>query len=577
MGRFPIILAVLFLLTACGRSYQSATVPEDLSPKQKVEMLGSADGRGYRFERKSENHRGEPIELLEPVFSVDPETGDIRASVLWQYKSGPHVARKRIQLRGRFDDYTRSVILLPTESNERGALVKGHAFCPATRNRSATECETVVVDFYYVNHEGQLIPAQFEKTISMDLAQLQEEIQAEITPTPTPAAAEPPSQGGPERESEAVAEEPSESDDLIHDHEMNLPPGDVQSPTIEDESFYRGWLKPNAPTAQNSQPVAPAEGKPQASTQSPSPIDQSTHLQAVPTEAINLSADASVRERLTSPDLRSNLQVRPTATSNERSSPPVIGRRGSELPASGSSGASAADEDESEVSEPETQPEIDGTREDFDPNQVIALHGREDLPIFTQLGINLSTDTRQAHGHYANGRLERAVLLPDSAVGLQRVQSRDPDSYGTSLLVKTILHFAEFTKNELGTHLRVDDLSRRNGGRSYPHVSHQNGLDADVSFLMGRRGFDAEKNWKLMKAMHDTGLVSTFFVNATRRNQLCAYGRSRGLLSSNQSFTKKLYSVGGHQRHFHVRLHCTALNSGTCRDDVQFSSARACR
>lgn len=122
----------------------------------------------------------------------------------------------------------------------------------------------------------------------------------------------------------------------------------------------------------------------------------------------------------------------------------------------------------------------------------------------------------------------------------------------------------------------VHDLSFERGGRMPPHRSHQNGLDADISYYrIGAVGespyeavtpeeLDVRLQWYLFRTWIDQGVVEYIFVNHELQEPLYEYARARGATEAqleewfqypSRSRRGVIRHEPGHDDHFHIRFH----------------------
>ena len=106
--------------------------------------------------------------------------------------------------------------------------------------------------------------------------------------------------------------------------------------------------------------------------------------------------------------------------------------------------------------------------------------------------------------------------------------------------------------------VQVGDLSARRGGPIYGHESHQSGRDVDVRLVLDRtgEGFDAERNWFLVKTVIDGGEVDSIFLNRTEQ----AWLRSAAEADVGGAEADRYFAVishePGHTIHMHIRFAC---------------------
>lgn len=122
----------------------------------------------------------------------------------------------------------------------------------------------------------------------------------------------------------------------------------------------------------------------------------------------------------------------------------------------------------------------------------------------------------------------------------------------------------------------IHDLSFARGGRMNPHASHQNGLDADVTYyrlniddLCGWQSVEPEEldvrlQWYLFRTWIEQGVVEYLFVDYDLQGPLYDYARDRGASEEQLGEWFEYPNRGGgraiirhesgHSDHFHVRF-----------------------
>ena len=126
--------------------------------------------------------------------------------------------------------------------------------------------------------------------------------------------------------------------------------------------------------------------------------------------------------------------------------------------------------------------------------------------------------------------------------------------------------------------VHIGDISKRGGGALHPHLSHRQGRDVDVGYvLLGEEGhrtrfsgvtrtnLDVPRTWSLIKAFIDTGRVEVIFMDYGLQQLLHDYAESRGV--SDEELDELFQYPRGrgrahgiirhwrsHQHHFHVRF-----------------------
>lgn len=118
--------------------------------------------------------------------------------------------------------------------------------------------------------------------------------------------------------------------------------------------------------------------------------------------------------------------------------------------------------------------------------------------------------------------------------------------------------------------LRINDMSKKDGGWIRPHRSHQSGRDVDLGFYypdgqplrIKKREtcIDVARNWALVRAMVTTGDVQVILLDKRVQAVLRAYAENIGedeawlanLFDGPESILKH---ARGHRDHFHVRYY----------------------
>lgn len=172
--------------------------------------------------------------------------------------------------------------------------------------------------------------------------------------------------------------------------------------------------------------------------------------------------------------------------------------------------------------------------------------------------------------------------------------SPEAERWGTEELVGMVQRAAERVRRvHPRSVMSVGDLSRREGGRMRPHLSHRNGRDVDLGFYL-RRGeaparadrfvrirrsgtgngytFDDARNWALVTAMltDERAEVEAILVAEHLERRLLAEARRQGapdfLYQRARLVMYQPRRGGKHDDHFHVRIRCPADDLPTCID-----------
>lgn len=193
-------------------------------------------------------------------------------------------------------------------------------------------------------------------------------------------------------------------------------------------------------------------------------------------------------------------------------------------------------------------------------------------------------------GKPQHGRLVNGEQLPQLAGYTVRNSKKSWGANKTIRLLTTVL--PKVRKRWPKTpDLAVGDLSRQKGGFFPPHVSHQNGLDADIGYYVTKRPhpkyfktataktLDTKRTWYLFKLFLDTNEVDLIFVDYGLQRPLYHYAKHNWPLGKSKRARRKArkerdaflkrhfqYPRGrrtsrgtireskGHKNHFHIRF-----------------------
>ncbi len=202
----------------------------------------------------------------------------------------------------------------------------------------------------------------------------------------------------------------------------------------------------------------------------------------------------------------------------------------------------------------------------------------------------LAASLSESIGRAARGRLRNGVELPFGE-HVHVLSANDGKNYGTAELVSLLEHAASsVAQSHPGAKMTVGDLSKAGGGHLGSHRSHRSGRDVDIGFYFtdeegqpvegrrfvrfgadgigvdGRYGdlvrFDAARNWALLQAMmeYEGATLQYVFVSPRLQPLLLAEAERQGASPETIARATQLMShfAGGHDNHFHVRIHCPA-------------------
>jgi penicillin-insensitive murein endopeptidase len=198
------------------------------------------------------------------------------------------------------------------------------------------------------------------------------------------------------------------------------------------------------------------------------------------------------------------------------------------------------------------------------------------VSVFASL-LGLSEPAGQAIGFYSNGRLHAASSLAMDGPGYMHFNVERNRHYGTAGLI-TLLESAAAEireKRPEGERLQIGDIAAEHGGVVSGHVSHQNGLDADLIYFrldhleawasgdhfVTPKGtlsdnFDTERNFELIHILVASGRVNRIFMDPVIKKGFCSYAAAHGGINSAADTLRRMSPYPNHQDHMHVRLTC---------------------
>jgi len=194
-------------------------------------------------------------------------------------------------------------------------------------------------------------------------------------------------------------------------------------------------------------------------------------------------------------------------------------------------------------------------------------------------------------GSVSCGCVAGAVNLPEMGLGYQVMHLERNRNFGHPALTGAVETIgAEVAKEKLGT-LHVGDLAQPRGGPlPSHHVSHQNGLDADVWFTLDSGATDIsgapsftndtgtsldhslwkKENSRVLEIVARMPQVDRIFVNPQIKGELC-----RIMPKNDRAWLRKIRPWWGHDDHFHMRLSCPAGNK-QCKQQASLPQGDGC-
>jgi penicillin-insensitive murein DD-endopeptidase len=183
-----------------------------------------------------------------------------------------------------------------------------------------------------------------------------------------------------------------------------------------------------------------------------------------------------------------------------------------------------------------------------------------------------------AIGGPSNGCIAGADSLPASGKGFVSIRRHRNRHYGHPDTVRFISELGAAMAARNGRFIMVGDLAQPRGGRmNSSHVSHQNGLDADIWLTLADSPAEALRSTpeqrdppsmltpKKLSLNERFGPDQLFLIRTAAEHPavdrvLVNPGIKRALCESEQNATwlRKLRPWWGHDAHMHVRLKCPA-------------------
>ncbi len=190
----------------------------------------------------------------------------------------------------------------------------------------------------------------------------------------------------------------------------------------------------------------------------------------------------------------------------------------------------------------------------------------------------LATDaSAEVYGSYARGCGDGFVALPETGPTWQAMRLSRNRNWGHPEMIAYLEDLSREAVRIGWRGLYIGDISQPRGGpMTSGHASHQLGLDADIWMLpparldlsraeresissISVRTEDQRRinsNWTaqhhaLMRAAASDPRVDRIFVAAAVKIEMC-----RTATPADTPWLQRIRPIGGHNTHFHVRLHC---------------------
>jgi len=212
--------------------------------------------------------------------------------------------------------------------------------------------------------------------------------------------------------------------------------------------------------------------------------------------------------------------------------------------------------------------------------------------VLAQLASEFSraNDLTTSVGYYSQGSIREASALPLQGTGFVKIFANRARYYGSAEITSLIVDSAKELQKRFPSpdRIQIADLSAQKGGFIGGHVSHQNGLDADIAFIRLNQteqpprfdqtknhgfqevfvkngkiseNFDALRNWELIRILFESGKVQRIFMDQEIKQSLCRHLKATNQLLHYKNIVSRIRIESDHTAHMHVRLYCPKGNS----------------
>lgn len=582
MRSFYVVLAIL-VLSACGKSnngaggkYHPDSVyrPGGTYTLQDVEADRNAPWAPVQKADKTEARpapRDEEIEIpdekapqkvqlllnqmevKETKISVGKKAGLVRLSATALIDEKPVV----IKLEGHLKKDSTADLINVEDGDES---VRAEVFCRGEARENYYTCESLFVDLYYKIAENKFFREQLELESEQEKA-----IKAKEAAERLAAAKSPVSEQNPEEEGDhgdipeplgTFVGRPERVKELFTQNKKQEPVTE-EKPVVREQPVGKG---PSSKKKKNDKPSAESMNHSTSSTQVRKP-------KATPVPKVT-------------PVVKPTPTVKPVSTPKPTPKPtPVAKPTPTPTP--------------KPTATPKPQPTPVATPEAKDEEPQVVVHPAK---VILDVNDERNRPTDQAVGGYSGGgKLTNASSLEFDGAHHYFSQPHERQNYATYDLVRVLKILASKIYKEIfpGIKIRINDLSKRNGGYIPPHSGHQNGLEADIGYLTVNSDkkqpqhamlngkwlgtMKMKEMWSVFKFLAASDRVSLFYVNTAIKPRFCSYARSQGELSSEKGklALRKMTAISSHTSHFHLRLECSPYNP-RCRKDGETPSNTGC-
>lgn len=171
-----------------------------------------------------------------------------------------------------------------------------------------------------------------------------------------------------------------------------------------------------------------------------------------------------------------------------------------------------------------------------------------------------------------SGSMDDAVPMPPGPEYTTKAEALSWATPRTVALLREAIH--AYARGRKAPKLHVGDISLRSGGPFPPHLSHQDGRDVDIAYVLHDRSrfgvatstsLDRRHTWALVRALLDTRAITYVFIDYEVQRLLYDHALAEGLLPE-QLDPWFQYPYGrraargiirhwkGHRDHLHVRF-----------------------
>ena len=171
-----------------------------------------------------------------------------------------------------------------------------------------------------------------------------------------------------------------------------------------------------------------------------------------------------------------------------------------------------------------------------------------------------------------SGSMDDAVPMPPGPEYTLKAEAYAWATPRTVALLRDAIH--EYARGRKAPKLHIGDISLRSGGPFTPHLSHQDGRDVDIAYVLHDKSrfgvatstnLDRRNTWQLLRALLDTRSITYVFVDYEVQRMLYEHALGEGL-TPEQLDPWFQYPYGrraargilrhwkGHRDHFHVRF-----------------------